>query len=235
MIDNLKVEVEGKKILQGVSLKVEEGEVVVLLGPNASGKSSLAKTLMGFEEYKIIGGEIRFKGKLLNNKKIEDRVKLGMVLSWQSSPVIKGVSLEKLIEKTAKKRVKVKEFGISEKLLKRDLNQGFSGGEKKLVELMQVVSLNPSLVILDEIDAGLDVLKIKQMIKIIKTKLVNNGVGVLVITHQEEVLKLLKPKKVLIMVRGKIVCKSKNYQKVWRVINQHGYDKCKKCRLLTDR
>lgn len=235
IVDNLKVKIGKKKILQGLTLKVDRGEVVVLVGPNASGKSSLAKTLMGFEEYEITGGEIKFKDKLLNGKMIEDRVKMGMVISWQNSPTIKGVSLRKLINKTAKKKIKTEEFGISENLLKRDLNRGFSGGEKKLSELMQVVSLKPSLVILDEIDAGLDVKKIKQMIKIIKTKLVDSGVGVLIITHQEEVLRLLKPKRVLIMVRGKIICESKNYQKIWRVIDKYGYEKCKKCRLLADR
>jgi len=225
-IEKLKVKADEKEILRGVSLLLREGEIQAVLGPNASGKSSLAQTISGNPKYEITEGKILFLGKEITKLPPEKRVKLGIVLSWQSPPTIKGLKLSQLLENISEKEVKISE---GKSLLEREVNLNFSGGEKKISELLQVLSLNPKLVIFDEIDSGLDMEKSEMVAKLIKKELIQKGVSVLLITHSGQILNFLKPKITNVMVNGKIICKGKDFKKVLKTIKKYGYEKCKKC------
>ena len=232
-IKNLEVKGNGKKILKGVNLEIKKGDVQVLLGPNASGKSTLCQAILGNPKYKITQGKILFKGKEITRLAPEKRVKLGLALSFQSPPTIKGVKLSQLLEKIS--NTGSLQFKKNEPhLLERDVNLDFSGGEKKISELLQVLSLNPKLVIFDEVDSGLDLKRVKKVAEMIKKELISKKISVLLITHSGTILNFLKPRITNIMVSGKIICKEKNYQKVLKTIKKYGYEKCKKCPLLAD-
>ena len=234
-IENVSVKVEGKDILKRVSLEIGEAEIHALLGPNASGKSTLAYTVTGFPNYQITEGRICFRGKDLADLPIEERAKLGIALVFQHPPVVKGVKLSKLLERISKQRVDVTEFPMNHDLLGREINDGFSGGERKLSEIIQVISLNPSLVIFDELDAGLDIENLEKLASIIKDKLCNNGVSILLITHRGDILRFLEPRIAHIMLDGEIICSSDNWQEMWETIRNWGYEKCKECPLFTAR
>ena len=171
-IENLTVAVEDKEILHGVNLQVNEGETHVLMGPNGAGKSTLGYALMGNPQYKVTGGSILFHGKEQQGLSADQRAKAGMFLSFQNPLEVPGLSLKSFVRSTLAqrtgKRVKLfafeKQFNEAAKLLQmdpaygdRDLNVGFSGGEKKKAEILQMLLLRPSLAILDETDSGLDV------------------------------------------------------------------------------
>jgi len=232
-IKNLEVKGNGKKILKGVDLEIKKGDVQVLLGPNASGKSTLCQAILGNPKYKITQGKILFRGKEITRLVPEKRVKLGLALSFQSPPTIKGVKLSQLLEKISS--TGSRQFKKNEPhLLERDVNLDFSGGEKKISELLQVLSLNPKLVIFDEVDSGLDLKRVKKVAEMIKKELISKKISVLLITHSGTILNFLKPRITNVMVSGKIICKEKNYQKVLKTIRKYGYEKCKKCPFLAD-
>ena len=219
-IKNLYVKVDGNEILKGVSLTAKDNEVTVLMGPNGSGKSTLANTLMGHPKFEITKGEIKFNDILLNELSPEERAKLGLFLSFQYPQEISGVSVRNFL-RTAYNAVKGTKLSpvefkkiIEEKmdLLKVDksfadryLNEGFSGGEKKRSEILQLAVLEPKFAILDETDSGLDIDSLKtvaQGVNKIKEKIKS---GVLIITHYKRILDYVKPNKVYIMKSGKIV------------------------------
>ena len=230
-MENVSVKVEGKDILKRVSLEIGEAEIHALLGPNASGKSTLAYAVAGFPNYQITEGRICFRGKDLVDLPIEERAKLGIALVFQHPPVVKGVKLSKLLERISKQRVDVSEFPMNPDLLRREINNGFSGGERKLSEIIQVISLNPSLVIFDELDAGLDIENLEKLASVIKDKLFSNGVSVLLITHRGDILRFLEPHIAHVMLDGKIIGSSENWRKTWETIKEWGYEKCKECPL----
>ena len=228
-IKNLAVETNGKTILNGVDLKIKAGEVFALLGPNASGKSTLAKTIMGLPEYKIKKGEIVFKGKDIKKLVLEKRVKEGIALVFQNPPALRGIKLEKLLDLISKKS-----SGYEEKysnLLEREVNVNFSGGEKKISELIQVLALNPDLMILDEIDSGLDIKKKEEVVNIIKEK-VKDGMSVLIITHQGEILEQINPNRVGIILDGKIICETTDFREALKNIKENNYAKCRQCKKM---
>jgi len=230
-IENLSVKVRRKDVLRRVSIEIKNGEVHALLGPNASGKSTLAYAVMGFPEYNITGGRIYFKSKDITGLSIEERVNLGITLAFQHPPTIKGVKLSKLLEKISKRTVDVKEFAVSPSLLEREINVGFSGGERKLSEIIQIISLNPSFVVFDELDAGLDIENLERLTSVVKDKLLNNDVSILLITHRGNVLRFLRPDIAHVMLDGEIVCSSQDWRKIWKTIVRYGYEKCKECKL----
>lgn len=231
-VKKIKVRAEGKEILKGVDLEIKKGEVQVLLGPNGSGKSVLAQTISGNPEYKVKEGKILFLGKDITRLTPEKRSKMGIALVWQTPPLLRGVKFADLLKKISKKEIKAEKIGAAV-LLKREVNVGFSGGEKKVSELMQILSLDPKLVIFDEIDSGLDIKRLQRIAKVIKEELVEKGVSVLLITHWGQIVKFLKPDWTNVIVNGKIICKERDYKKVLRTIKKYGYEKCKKCPLLT--
>lgn len=229
-IDNLSVKVNGKSILKKINLEINNGEIHALLGPNASGKSSLVYAMMGFPDYNVTDGKIIFNGKDITDLQIEERVRLGISSVFQHPPSIKGVKLSKLLDKVSKKKIELKELND---LLEREINVGFSGGERKLSEIVQVISLDPSFVIFDELDAGLDVENLERLTSLIKSELDNKSI--LLITHRGRILRFLKPNIVHVMIDGKIVCSSEDWKRIWETIEVYGYEKCKECELRSNR
>ena len=233
-ITDLKVSNQGKEILKGVDLELKKGEIQAILGPNGSGKSVLGQTILGNPRYKVEQGKIVLSGRDITKLSPSQRAKLGIALSWQDPPAIKGVKLAQLLDKIGRRKVSAQQLE-ADRLLDREINLNFSGGEKKLSELLQILSLNPKLVILDEIDSGLDLKKTAMAAKIIQQELVDKNVSVLLITHSGEILKFLRPETINVMVSGKIICHHGGYEKVLKTIKDHGYEKCKKHALFADR
>lgn len=236
-IENLSVNVNDKDILRNISLEIKKAEVHALLGPNASGKSTLAQVIMGFPDYTVKEGKISFKGRGITSLSIEKRAKLGISLAFQHPPTIKGVKLSKLLEKISRQKIDIKEFSLNPDLLKREINIGFSGGERKLSEIIQIISLSPSFVIFDELDAGLDIERLENLTLLVKDKLLDNGVSILLITHRGDILRFIRPDVVRVMLDGEIVCVSKNWKEIWNMIRRDGYEKCRECKgrkLLSD-
>ena len=217
-IKNLHVEVDGKEILKGINLTLDVGKVNALMGPNGSGKSTLVNTIMGHPKYKITKGKIIFGGKDVTNFSPDKRAKLGMFLSFQYPREISGVSVSKFLKATSKEinpnfslfefKKKLKENSelveIPNEMTERYLNDGFSGGEKKKNEILQMLMLDPKLVMLDETDSGLDVDSLKTVAKGVNA-LMNNKKCIFIITHYKRILEYIKPDKIFIMLNGKIV------------------------------
>lgn len=227
-IKDLRARTANKEILKGVNLKIKKGDIQALLGPNGSGKSCLCQVILGNPAYKVTNGKIIFEGKDITKISSEKRVKMGLALSWQSPPAIKGLKLSELCSEIRKNP----SFNIKEinDLLEREVNVDFSGGEKKISELLQVLCLNPKLVIFDEIDAGLDIKKLEKVAEIIKKEFIKKKVSLLLVTHSGQILNYLKPTMTNVMVDGKIICQNQDFKKILRTIKKYGYEKCKKCR-----
>tara|TARA_B100000579_G_C22839542_1_gene860675 strand:+ start:298 stop:1035 length:738 start_codon:yes stop_codon:yes gene_type:complete len=222
-IKDLTVSVEDKIILDDFSLKIHQGEVHAIMGPNGSGKSTLSNVLCGKDNYKIKKGEIIFKEKNIFELSIDERAKLGLFLAFQYPVELPGVSITPFL-KTAinsklkslgKKEIDSLEFakkvreaseylGISKEMLKRSVNEGFSGGEKKRYEVLQMTLLNPDLTILDETDSGLDIDALKTVSKGVN-RLKRKDNSIVVITHYQRLLDYIIPDFVHILVAGKIV------------------------------
>lgn len=234
-IKNLHAGIENKKILDEVNLKLEKGKVYALMGPNGSGKSTLANILMGNPKYES-KGEIIFEGENISKLSPDEKAKKGLFLSFQYPSEVSGITIssflrtaynsihenklsllefQELIEK------KSKELNLDLEFLSRYLNEGFSGGEKKKLEILQLLVLNPKLVILDETDSGLDVDSLKTI-----SKGINNFMSedkcVLIITHYKRILEYIKPYKVFVMCKGKIV--KQGGEELIQNIEEKGYN-----------
>ncbi len=235
-VKGLHASVEGKELLNGVSLAVKKGEVVALMGPNGSGKSTLACTIAGHPKYAITKGCIRFNGKDITGEKPDKRARLGLFLSFQHPQDISGVSIANFLrtainarrkekmpvcEFMALLKEKMKMLKMEEGFAKRYINEGFSGGEKKRAEILQLAMLNPEIAILDETDSGLDVTSMRIVAEGIK-KSMERGMGVLLITHYQRFLEYIKPDRVLVMAKGKIV--KEGGRKLAEEIEKKGYD-----------
>lgn len=221
-VQDLRVSVDNKEILKGVSLRVERGEAVVLMGPNGSGKTSLAYALMGHPRYKVTGGKILIDGVDITNEPTYERALRGLTLAFQSPVEVPGVKLSYLLNVINAKRVKgfdlsyvdphfvswvrqqSSELGMSKDLLDREVNVGFSGGEKKRSEILQVLAMKPKYVILDEPDSGLDVDGIRIIGNTIAS-MASQGIGVLIITHHAEITKFVRPSRAYVLINGRIV------------------------------
>ncbi len=225
VIKNLHVSIGDKEILKGVDLTVKQGEIHAIMGPNGTGKSTLAYTLMGHPSYTVTSGEIRFKGKNLLDLAADERSRLGLFLAFQYPVAIPGVTVANFLRSAVNSRRRVAnpedkgmpilEFRkmLKEKmeLLKMDsafagryLNDGFSGGEKKRAEILQMATLKPEIAILDETDSGLDIDALRIVAEGVNA-LSGPELGVLVITHYQRLLNYIKPQFVHIMLGGKIV------------------------------
>lgn len=222
-VKNLKVAAGDKVILHDISFDISEGESVVIMGPNGSGKSTLANVLMGHPDYQVLSGDIIFKGKNITDAKPEDRAGAGLFLSFQEPREIAGLELfpflfdsykslrsargekeESVFAFKEKLDNELKRLGIKDDWSSRQLNQDFSGGEKKKSELLQLALAQPDLVIFDEIDSGLDVDALEVAGQAIK-RFKEEKKSLLAVTHYQRVLKYIKPDLVIVMSSGKIV------------------------------
>ncbi|MGA8302339.1 MAG: Fe-S cluster assembly ATPase SufC [Thermoplasmata archaeon] len=219
VVENLHAEVGGKEILKGVTLTLRSGELTALMGPNGSGKSTLAYALMGHPKYKVTKGSALLDGKDILKLPVDQRSKAGLFLGFQYPQEVSGLSLSKflwtsyMIRHTAQTadvatfdrdlKTHLSYLGMDESLLKRSLNEGFSGGEKKRVEVLQMATLSPRFAILDEPDSGLDIDAVRSVGETV-AKLRQPDAGILVITHYQRILQFLKPDSVHVMVDGVI-------------------------------
>ena len=222
-INNLNVSIEGKKIIHDFSLNINQGEVHAIMGPNGSGKSTLANVLAGNENYEVNSGQIIFKDHNLLDLNIEERAKQGMFLAFQYPVEIPGVNITPFLQASLNSKLKnenkeeldslsfarllrnkAEELGINSEMLKRSINTGFSGGEKKRYEILQMSVLNPELTIFDETDSGLDVDALKIVTEGIN-KFKNKNNSFLIITHYQKLLDYIRPDFVHVMRNGKII------------------------------
>ena len=217
-IQDLYVSIEGKEILKGFSLRVAPGEVHALMGPNGAGKSTLAKVLAGHPAYEVTSGAIFFEGQNINDLDPEERAKLGLFMSFQYPLEIPGVTnfqflhaaysackstiTEAEFEKILQQKMNM--MNMREEFKDRSLNEGFSGGEKKRNEILQMAVLEPKMAILDETDSGLDIDAMKIVADGVK-QLINSERGLLLITHYQRLLEYIKPDFVHVVIDGKIV------------------------------
>lgn len=206
-IDKLSVSSGGAEILKGIDLSVKPGEVVAVMGPNGSGKSTLARAVMGDSRLSV-SGDIRFRGRRLNGLSADERAKLGIFMTFQSPPEIEGVKTRYFLDASIDFSDDcldefIKMLDIKEELMGKEIHSNFSGGEKKKVEVLQALLRNPHLVILDEIDSGLDIDSLKFIGKFIE-EIKSCNKGVLIITHYTRVFANLKPDRVYVLVDGKI-------------------------------
>jgi Fe-S cluster assembly ATP-binding protein len=218
-IKDLRVTVEGNEILTGLNLKVAKGETHALMGPNGSGKSTLAYAIMGHPAYTITGGQVLLKGTDINDLTPDMRAQLGLFLAMQYPTEIPGVSMTNFL-RTAVKAVRAEDvpvrkfmtdlrtemsaLGMDEQFLSRNVNEGFSGGEKKRFEILQLALLKPEIAVLDETDSGLDVDALKVVADGVN-RLRGPDLGMLIITHYTRVLRYITPDHVHVMVEGRIV------------------------------
>ncbi len=218
-IRDLHASVEGKEILKGISLTLERGQVHAVMGPNGSGKSTLSHTLMGHPKYAVAGGQILFQGKDLAGLKPDARARAGIFLAFQYPTAIPGVSVANFLRTAMKARFgekfQPKEFrkqfkgamaalGVDESFATRYVNDGFSGGEKKKHEILQMAMLKPELAVLDETDSGLDIDALRTVSEGIN-RLRGPELGILLITHYQRLLNYVQPDAVHVLVDGRIV------------------------------
>lgn len=218
-IEGLRAEIEGKPILQGVDLVLRTGEIHALMGPNGSGKSTLAHVLMGHPSYTVTGGRILLDGENILDCPPEERAARGLFLGFQYPAEISGLATGKFIKRVLEKhphrnmpvtqmikelKAALSQMGLSQEFINRSLNEGFSGGEKKRMELVQMLMIRPRFAILDEIDSGLDIDALKDVAEGINS-LRGPAFCALVITHYQRILEYVHPDFVHIMYRGKIL------------------------------
>jgi Fe-S cluster assembly ATP-binding protein len=225
-IKDLRVAVEGREILKGVSLAINKGEIHAVMGPNGSGKSTLSYALMGHPSYEVLGGEVLFKGKNLVDLEPDERARMGVYLAFQYPTVVPGVTMANFLRsalnakrgydgKDKSKAITPREFRslltepmkklrMDDSFLSRYINDGFSGGEKKRAEILQMAALQPEIAILDETDSGLDIDSIRYVSEAINT-MRGPGLGVLIITHYTRILEFIKPDHVHVLVNGQVV------------------------------
>jgi len=229
-VKNLTVEISGKRVLEDVNLEIGKGEVHVLFGPNGSGKSTLLMTILGFPAYKVVSGEIIFKGKKITHLPINERVRLGINAAFQNPPAIRGVKLGEIInhwipnqDEVDKLLEKVK---FPPEFLKRDVNLGFSGGEVKKSEILQILAQGGDLLMLDEPDSGVDVENL-QLIGGVIDEMLKDRSG-LIITHQGYILRFVNADVAHVLIEGTIACSGKP-TKILSQILREGYGWCLKC------
>ncbi len=248
LVKDLHVAVEGKEILKGLSLEVNKGEVHALMGPNGSGKSTFANTLMGHPKYEVTSGDILFKGESILEMETDERSRAGLFMAFQYPVAIPGLTFASFLRAAlnarlaptggedgkmpTRKGIPPKEFRdmmrAQMKLLKMDdsfamryLNDGFSGGEKKRAEILQMAMLKPEIAIMDETDSGLDIDALRIVSEGVNT-LAGPDLGVLVITHYNRILDYIKPHKVHVMIDGRIV--TQGGPELALTLEERGYD-----------
>ncbi len=239
-IKNLVVEVDGKEILKGVNLEIKEGEVHAIFGPNGSGKSTLLAAIMGLPPYKIKKGKIMFKDRELNRLPIWERAKLGIGLAFQNPPEI-NLKMKKLLERIGRDGMQeyIKKLRM-EDYIERDINKGFSGGERKRAEILQIAAQKPDLLLLDEPESGVDMENIYIISKVINEllekdkKIRERKKSAIIITHTGYILDFIDARLAHVMIDGKIICRGPP-KEILKNIKENGYENCEKCRWENER
>src|SRR3954449_8497590 len=243
-IENLHVAIDGKEILKGVDLTLRQGEVHALMGPNGSGKSTLSYALMGHPNYEVTAGTVTLDGRDLLAMKPDERAKAGLFLAFQYPTSIPGVTVANFLRHAVTNvrnpgrkegedlipmrefrkeiRAEMDELGMDQEFARRYLNEGFSGGEKKRAEVLQLAMLRPAFAILDETDSGLDIDAVRVVSEGVNRVAAKIGTGVLVITHYERILNYIKPEFIHILFGGRIV--ESGGPELVDVLEREGYD-----------
>ncbi|SDC06910.1 Fe-S cluster assembly ATP-binding protein [Paenibacillus sp. UNCCL117] len=237
-IEGLKASIEGKEILKGLSLEIKGGEIHAIMGPNGTGKSTLASTLMGHPKYEVVGGSVTLDGEDVLEMATDERARAGLFLAMQYPSEITGVTNADFLRSAINARreegseislikfirlmeSKMKELEMNPEFMHRYLNEGFSGGEKKRNEILQMLMLDPRIVILDEIDSGLDIDALRIVAAGVNA-MRSEDRGFLIITHYQRLLDYIKPDFVHVMMQGRIV-KSGGPELAQR-LESEGYD-----------
>tara|TARA_B100002019_G_scaffold85239_1_gene73747 strand:+ start:477 stop:1235 length:759 start_codon:yes stop_codon:yes gene_type:complete len=235
-IKKLHVNVDGKPILNGVDLEVKSGEVHAIMGPNGTGKSTLASALMGNPKFEVISGSVTMENQDLLEMEVDERARAGLFLAMQYPAEVPGVTnsdfMRQALRAVSEKEVNVIDFAMKyenaikdlkmkENMAHRYLNEGFSGGERKRNEILQLKILKPKIAILDEIDSGLDVDALKIVGKNV-SEMINSNFGCILITHYQRILKYIKPTHVHIMIDGKIALSGG--EELIEKIDKNGYE-----------
>ena len=237
-IDNLTVEVEGKIILKDFSLEIKSGEIHAIMGQNGTGKSTLTKVIMGDDNYKIVKGTISYNGKVINDMPVNERAKLGIFLGMQMPMAIEGVTNADFLRSALRAKEGdnfkllsfirdvdklTKKLHMDSEMIHRGINDGFSGGERKKNEILQMNILKPDVVLLDEIDSGLDVDSLKLVGESVMDYYKERKPAILLVTHYQRLLDYIKPDFIHIMKDGRIVLSGD--KKLASKIEEEGYDK----------
>lgn len=236
-IKDLTVKVQDKTILKNLSLTVKSGELHALMGPNGAGKSTLGNVLMGHPNYEVLSGSIKIDNIELVNLNPEERARAGLFLAYQNPIAVQGVKLSTFIRTAYNQlhpdeKIPISKFyesmkehlrkvGLNESFMSRSVNDGFSGGERKRFEILQMVMLRPKFVVLDEIDSGLDVDALKLVAQEIRDYF-NKDVGFLIITHYQRILKDIKPEFVHVLMDGAVI--RSGDEELSLKIEEEGYD-----------
>lgn len=242
-MEGLSVSVEEKEILHGVYLKIKEGETHVLFGPNGSGKTSLLMAIMGIPPYRVTDGRILFRGEDITDLAVNERARRGIGLSFQRPPTIRGLRTRKMVEICSEGKANAEELASNLKLegfLDRDVNYGFSGGEIKRAELLQLLAQDPNLVLIDEPESGVDLESIaligeainrllKKDVRLRERRKMPPKTG-LIITHTGHILDYVKADRAHVMCHGRIGC-SGHPQELLEQIRKMGYEECIRCHL----
>lgn len=239
-IRQLTVEVEGRELLHNIGLEIKSGETHILFGPNGSGKSTLLMAIMGFPKYQITKGKIIFKGKDITGLSLDDRARSGIGMSFQRPPVVRGVKTRDMVAACLKGQGNQEDINqLAEKsdladFLDREINYGFSGGEIKRAEMMQLLAQKPELTLLDEPESGVDLVNIALIGQLINELLEKNCpirkrkcMG-LIITHTGHILDYVNARTGYVMLDGKIVCEGDPHE-ILATIKEKGYEECARC------
>lgn len=236
-IKNLHVEIDEKEILKGIDLTVHENEIHALMGPNGNGKSTLLAAIMGHPKYVVTEGEIIFNGENVLEMSIDERSRAGLFLAMQYPQEIPGVTNSDFLRAAINARREtpislfsfikeiegaIAQLGLKSDLAHRFLNEGFSGGEKKRNEIVQMKLLKPEIAMLDEIDSGLDVDALKVVAKSVMDMQKETGLGLIVVSHYERFYELVKPTHAHVLIDGKIVVEGGS--ELVKKIDTEGYD-----------
>jgi Fe-S cluster assembly ATP-binding protein len=239
-VRDLHVEVGGVEILHGIDLDIHSGETAALFGPNGSGKSTLIMSLMGFPKYVVTQGSIIFKGEDITNFIPDERARLGMGMSFQRPPVIRGVKMRDMVEACLHRDAdegEVRDMAAAADMLEfldRDVNYGFSGEEIKRSELLQLLAQNPEFVMLDEPESGVDLVNIALIGDLINrllqkdVKIRDRSHSGLLITHTGHILDYVNVRTGYVMIDGRLSCGGDPHE-ILATIKQHGYEECSRC------
>ncbi len=247
LIEDLQVELAGKTILKHIDLDIHPGETHVLFGPNGSGKTSLLMTIMGYPQYKVTGGKIVFKGEDITNSPIDQRARLGIGMSYQRPPTIHGLKTRQMVQFCSKADIDVEDLAKKvnfHDFLDRDINAGFSGGEIKRSELLQLMAQDADLLLFDEPESGVDMENISlvgttiakllqkdcestQMKSRLQRKRERTKMG-LIITHTGHILDYVPVDKGQVLYEGVLSC-TNNPREILQCIGEVGYEECVRC------